>query len=64
MNTADLVDSMISASKKQRFAGSSLRKLDHMSRMIIDSRLNKKPSEYQPEDFIPRTGNNRTHLII
>jgi hypothetical protein len=48
------LDSMIavSASKKRGHH----RSLDHFSRMISDSRQNKKPSEYDPEDFIPKSG--------
>lgn len=29
-------------------------KLDRIKKMVFDSKMNKKPSEYQPEDFIPR----------
>ncbi len=29
--------------------------LDRINRMIEDSKSNKKPSEYRPEDFIPRS---------
>lgn len=40
------------SASKQR---SHHKSLDHINRMIHDSRSNKKPSEYNPEDFIPRT---------
>jgi hypothetical protein len=29
-------------------------KLDRIKKMVFDSKMNKKPSEYQPEDYIPR----------
>lgn len=40
------------SASKQR---SHHKSLDHINRMIHDSKSNKKPSEYNPEDFIPRT---------
>jgi len=48
------IDTMIAASASKKRAHH--RSLEHISRMINDSKQNKKPSEYDPEDFIPKSG--------